>query len=317
MPEDALGELFDTVVEEMSDVSDPVVETTEPVIDDVADNADIVEADQADTPVVEPADVTEGTEEADTQEGSAEPFDWKQYADQLIPVRQDGVDRMVTLEEARNGFMRQDDYTRKTQEVAGLKSEAQWAQEVQEAFKLDPQGTLAAFAKAYNVDPAAKVSDQTDALNDLDDDVRPWAEQTVQTRRELEVAQRQLQEIQNRGILEDIRQEVRGLQERFGDDFEPENTLRMAARKNISLEDAHWFLSAQRLSQKDETSGKVDTQVAEVVAEQDAATAADVKAAKAKASSTQTRSFKASEIPADNFTDIGELAAIVMAEMGS
>lgn len=301
MPTDDLGELFDSVMAEEAsevDVSEPDV---------------VEEINPSDNPDMGSDEVQEGIEETDSPvTGSAESFNWKQYADQLIPVVDNGVEKMVTLEEARNGFMRQDDYTRKTQEIASLRSEAQWAQDVQEAMRLDPIGTLTAFAEAYGVGTDAK--QPSNALDDLDDDVRPWAEQTLQTKAALEQAQRQLQEIQNRTILEDIRQEVAGLQSRFGQDFQPEQTLRLATERNLTLEDAHWILFAQRQASGQASAKKVDQQVAEVSQQQQAAVQAARAGQKAKASNNVGGSFKASEIPADNFNDIGELAALIMAE---
>ena len=301
MPTDDLGELFDSVMAEEAsevDVSEPDV---------------VEELDPSDNPDMGSDEVQEGIEETDSPvTESAESFNWKQYANQLIPVVDNGVEKMVTLEEARNGFMRQDDYTRKTQEVASLRSEAQWAQDVQEAMRLDPIGTLTAFAEAYGVGTDAK--QPSNALDDLDDDVRPWAEQTLQTKAALEQAQRQLQEIQNRTILEDIRQEVAGLQSRFGADFQPEQTLRLATERNLTLEDAHWILFAQRQASGQASAKKVDQQVAEVSQQQQAAVQAARAGQKAKASNNVGGSFKASEIPADNFNDIGELAALIMAE---
>lgn len=302
MPTDDLGELFDSVMAE------------EPSEVDVSEPDVVGEINLADNPDLGSVEVQEGIEEADSPvTESVESFDWKQYANQLIPVVDNGVERMVTLEEARNGFMRQDDYTRKTQEVASLRSEAQWAQDVQAAMQADPIGTLTAFARAYGIgtDPAPEPSN---VLDDLDDDVRPWAEQTLQTKAALEQAQRQLQEIENRTILEDIRQEVASLQSRFGSQFDPEQTLRLATERNLTLEDAHWILHAQRLTKGQASAAKVDQQVAQVSANEQAASQAARAGQKAKASNTVSGSFKASEIPADNFNDIGELAALIMAE---
>lgn len=304
MPTDDLGELFDSVMAEEADVE--ASDSTEPDV--------VEELDLADNPFDEgSAEVHEGIEETDTPvEEPAESFDWKQYADQLIPVVENGVEKMVTLEEARNGFMRQDDYTRKTQEVASLRSEAQWAQDVQAAMQADPIGTLTAFARAYGI--GTDEPGPTNDLDDLDDDVRPWAEQTMQTKAALEQAQKQLQEIQNRTILEDIRQEVADLANQFGSDFQPEQTLRLATERNLTLVDAHWILQAQRQAAGQASASKVNQQVAQVSANEQAASQAARAGQKAKASNTVKGSFKASEIPADNFKDIGELAALIMAE---
>lgn len=48
----------------------------------------------------------------------------------------------VTLEEARNGYLRQSDYTRKTQEIAAERQRLQNADALWTAIQEDPEGTL-------------------------------------------------------------------------------------------------------------------------------------------------------------------------------
>lgn len=57
----------------------------------------------------------------------------------------------ITLDEARNGYLRQSDYTRKTQELAEQRRQVQSAEVLQAALARDPQATLKALADAYGV----------------------------------------------------------------------------------------------------------------------------------------------------------------------
>ena len=73
----------------------------------------------------------EEEEEADeADEESEEPIEREE---ELFTVKVDGQDREVTLEELRNGYSRQSDYTRKTQQLAGERQQmAQLQQQCQQ-----------------------------------------------------------------------------------------------------------------------------------------------------------------------------------------
>jgi hypothetical protein len=276
------------------------------------------EAEQVDTPDAESTDVNEGeSEEADNPEDGAGEvaFNWEDYADQLIPVNRGGEERMVSLKQLRDEGMMHADYTQKTQQIAEREKLAKWAEDVQASWDRHPAETMEAFAKAYGLGEPSEQSGTR--LEDLDEDVRPFAEQTMQMRQELQDAQRQLQEFQNRRIVDDVRAEMRDLHSRFGDQFDPEASLRLAAQKNVRLEDAHLLIMAQRQIQDQQNSSQADAAAASAAAE--AAKAAESKRAKQKAAatSTTTSSFQASDISADDFNDIGELMEQIMASQGS
>jgi len=57
----------------------------------------------------------------------------------------------ITLDEARSGYLRQSDYTRKTQELAEQRRQLRNAEVLQSALQRDPQATLRALADAYGV----------------------------------------------------------------------------------------------------------------------------------------------------------------------
>ena len=66
-------------------------------------------------------------------------------------VKIDGAEHQVTLEELQQGYQRQADYTRKTQELASERQRLQQAETIVAALEADPQGTLDALGGALGV----------------------------------------------------------------------------------------------------------------------------------------------------------------------
>ena len=66
-------------------------------------------------------------------------------------VKIDGAEHQVTLEELQQGYQRQADYTRKTQELASERQRLQQAETIVNALEADPQGTLNALGGALGV----------------------------------------------------------------------------------------------------------------------------------------------------------------------
>lgn len=57
----------------------------------------------------------------------------------------------ITLDEARNGYLRQADYTRKTQELAEMRQRLTQAEAITAALEKDPVATLQALQEAFGV----------------------------------------------------------------------------------------------------------------------------------------------------------------------
>ena len=83
---------------------------------------------EEEAPVEEVVEAVEETEEEyleedqdESQEDQVELLDDEQP--QLYTIKQNGVEVEVTLEELQNGYSRQQDYTRKTQELANQRKE--------------------------------------------------------------------------------------------------------------------------------------------------------------------------------------------------
>lgn len=61
----------------------------------------------------------------------------------------DGAEVEVTLDELRNGYLRQSDYTRKTQGVAAERQRLAAMAQLADALEADPAGTITALQKAF------------------------------------------------------------------------------------------------------------------------------------------------------------------------
>jgi len=78
-------------------------------------------------------------------------LDVDDVADRYVKVKVDGQDEEVPLREALSGYSRQADYTRKTQELAQQRQQAEYALAVQRALQAEPAETLRLLSRQYGV----------------------------------------------------------------------------------------------------------------------------------------------------------------------
>ena len=118
--------------------------------DEVAD--EVSEGDEEDE------DTESEGEEADDADDAPEDdpleLDVASHKDELVKVKVDGKELSVPLGEALNGYMRQADYTRKTQAVAGLQAAADWGKQMRDALLEDPKGVIEALAQSFGLPTA-------------------------------------------------------------------------------------------------------------------------------------------------------------------
>lgn len=261
---------------------------------------------------------TDEVDSDDTEDGEL-PWDWQSYADQLIPIKVNGEERSVSLNELRDGFMMRSDYTQKTQKIAEYEKAAKWAEDVQAAFDRDPMGTLEAFARAYGLLDESGQPVQSDAprLDDLDEDIRPWAEAATRAEQRAREMEDRLVQLENERIKNEIRFELDSLAGRFGEGFDRVAVLETAAQKNLNLEDAYWYLQGQKNYQQSQTDSQAAAAAAAAAEQQRQADADKRKKQKRQASGSSKQSFRASDIPADDFDDIGDLFEQIAASTGS
>lgn len=75
--------------------------------------------------------------------------DLDQFGDHYVPIKVGGEEIEVPLAELQGGYMRQQDYTRKTQEVASQREALKEAEAIAKALEVDPEGTLKVLAEWY------------------------------------------------------------------------------------------------------------------------------------------------------------------------
>ena len=107
----------------------------------------------------------EGTVLTDSPDSSVEVS--QEPAGESYTVKVDGSEEQVSLDELRDGYQRQADYTRKTQELASERSRLQQAEAIVQSLEADPAGTLEALGDAFGV--ARATGEPTGAVD-------PWDE---------------------------------------------------------------------------------------------------------------------------------------------
>lgn len=137
-----------------------------------------------------------------------------------VPVQGEELD--VPVSELSGGWMRQEDYTRKTQEVADQRKEVEFWTQVDQAMRVNPQGTLEYLGKTYGADVASTAADNFD---DWDTDT-PQAEPAIDPRLQgvVEFVEQQQAERQLAGV-------VRELSTKYGDEFDPNAVIQEAVNR--------------------------------------------------------------------------------------
>ena len=175
-------------------------------------------------------------------------------------IKVDGEERQVSLEELRDGYQRQADYTRKTQDLAAERKRLQQAEAIVSALESDPAGTLTALGDAFGVQ--GQPANQPDAYESgWEEPEDPTAQRIAQLESRLEAqdrAQRQQQ-------LEKQVEELRG---QYGD-FDSNELYQHALRHRIgNLEAA---LTHMRYGDVAERANKLEKEQERTEAKRDAA----------------------------------------------
>ena len=144
-------------------------------------------------------------------------------------VKVDGAESQVTLDELRDGYQRQADYTRKTQELSAERDRLRQAESIVSALESDPEGTLQALQRSFGVDISSP--NQQEDWEELDP--------TEQKLRELE---KKIDKQEANQRQQSVEREVTKLQESYGE-FDAKELLGHAVKHGIAnLEAAytHW-----------------------------------------------------------------------------
>ena len=195
----------------------------------------------------EETEATESTEAVDNLETSTEVPQEPAYT-----VKVDGEEQQVSLEELQQGYQRQADYTRKTQEIAAERDRLQQAEAIVSALEHDPEGTLQTLAHSFNVAPITGQQVSDDEYAEVDPTQQKLAELEQKIAR-----QEQIERVQR------VEREVSTLQEKYGE-FNREELLNHALKNGIpNLEAAYTHMrfndvktTADKLSQEQEITNK-------------------------------------------------------------
>jgi sulfur carrier protein ThiS len=181
--------------------------------------------------MVNPDDPTTLTD-VDTSEGgepdgtpSNEPvLNLDEYADFRIPVKVNGEEVLVPLQEAISGYSRTQDYTQKTQALASEREAVAQAAALQAALEEDPAATLAVLQAIYG-------SDTPSPEGEPDTELEPWE-------RDLQDIKARFTQMDEAAAMAAMEQELLVIQQADGTD--PNELLKFAAEKQIpNLEIAH------------------------------------------------------------------------------
>lgn len=207
-----------------------------------------------------------GTEEdsEDTDEGvtSDSSFDWATYKDQMVTLKVQGQEIQVPLGEALNGYMRQADYTKKTQANAEALKMAEWASELRKAITEDPAGTIKYLQDAYGV------KGDTQHFEEIDPELKPILDTVEAQKRQLAAVQAELDQVKAERILNEVKAELREAQIEFPD-LDPNIVLPVAADRGLSIREAYLLTESQNILGKRQTARQAAAE-AEKVAEREA-----------------------------------------------
>jgi hypothetical protein len=168
---------------------------------------------------------------------------------QTFKVTVAGVEQEVTLEDLQSGFMRQADYTRKTQEVAQMRQRLAQAEAIADALDKDPQGTLQALAEAFGVGASSEGFES--------EEVDP-----VQAR--LNELERREQAREAQRVRAQIDTEIDTLLDTYGD-FDLQSVIAHAAQNGMTVTAAYRDLNFDTVAQKQRAEAQITEQKREAV----------------------------------------------------
>lgn len=305
-----LGDIFDSVVTDGGDQTEvPVISRNANVYmgddDTASDDAGAIEDEDFDLDDDSVSDETDDETDVDEtldidDDATIDEFDFETVKDKLVPVTVNGETFEVPLAELRNGYMRQSDYTRKTQQLAADGEVVRWAKVLQDGFKTDPRGVISYLADQYGV-ALTNEPDPWQELVETDPSLTPLVERVRQQEQELAELRRIAQTTEQDRETAAVRAELNEVQAKYPD-FDPAQVIPVALQNGVRLEQAYKLWKADQL-----LSAKVEDASAKQKAEEAAARREKARAAKAKVSQGASKSKATPDDKAlkfDSFEDI-------------
>lgn len=260
------------------DDTDTTVETDVEVDDSEVDDSQDIDFDTDD-----------GLEDQD--DAPEDTFDFDSIKDKTVSVTVNGETFEVPLTELRNGYMRQADYTRKTQQIAAQNELVRWAQDLQEALTSDPKGTIKFFQEQFGLLDDDGISD--------DPELGPIVKELRETRRELaELRQSQQVQVQERVNME-VQSELNQMKSKYAD-FDPLQVLPIAIDNGLTMEMAYKVWKADRVDQESAAQEAARRKAEQAAVKRDKARAATKKVPAVKTKAESDDSWKSF----DSFEDI-------------
>jgi hypothetical protein len=304
-----LDTIFDSVVTDGGDQTEDYVVPRnanvymgddEAAADDIGGELDFDEVED-DSVSDETDDETDVDETLDIEDDATiDEFDFETVKDKPVKVTVNGETFEVPLAELRNGYMRQSDYTRKTQQIAADGEVVRWAKVLQDGFKTNPQGVIQYLAEQYGValtnepDPWQELVETDPSLTPLVDRVRQQEQELAELR---QMAQTTAQDRETAAV----RAELNEVQAKYPD-FDPQQVIPVALQNGVRLEQAYKLWKADQLlvAQADDQSAKA--KAAEAAQRREKARAAKAKVSQGASKSKATPGDAALRF--DSFEDI-------------
>jgi len=145
----------------------------------------------------------------------------------LHTVKVDGVEQQVSLDELQNGYQRQADYTRKTQELASERERLAQGEAIVQALEADPVGAIDALTNAFGLTYEDNQTTQVETFEDLDPE--------EQRLRRIETS---IEEQERAGRQQNLQKDLQALRNKYGTDINESELYAHALRNNIGNLDA-------------------------------------------------------------------------------
>lgn len=171
---------------------------------------------------------------------SYEYVDPSAFDGKYVKVKVDGEDVSVPFGEAIQGYQRQADYTRKTQELASQREQLGYAQTLQQALESNPQETIDLLTRHYGVATANQMvadAQSEPQVPEFDDPLEKRIWETEQ----------RIQQYEQERANQQLQSEISRLQSTY-EDFNAQEVVRLALQNNTTdLEGTYKQIAFDRL----------------------------------------------------------------------
>lgn len=171
---------------------------------------------------------------------SYEYVDPSAFDGKYVKVKVDGEDVSVPFGEAIQGYQRQADYTRKTQELASQREQLGYAQTLQQALESNPQETIDLLTRHYGVATANQMVADAQSEPQVPQFDDPLEQRIWET-------EQRIQQYEQERANQQLRSEISRLQSTY-EDFNAQEVVRFALQNNTTdLEGTYKQIAFDRL----------------------------------------------------------------------